>query len=173
MHYKTTFFLFCLALLIPQSSVFAVENTNASDVFEDFKKLVGTYTKKKGADGGRIYYRLIANNSALLEEWKSASGREELTIFHMNNDDLMATHYCAANIQSTMKLVWPPQGRKLEFKLHSVSNLKTPESPHNSGFAYEFTEDGKIYRDEYWMKNSVQEHSSQVLIPIFNANQLP
>ena len=50
------------------------------------------------------------------------------TIYHMDGDRLMATHYCAA--QNQPRMVLKPGGEKLQFEFLDVTNLKSPEAGH-------------------------------------------
>ena len=126
-------------------------------IFEKFKGLAGTFQEVKGeGKPARIEYHLISRGSALTETWHmpagdyGPNGKEELTVFHMDNGILVATHYCAANIQSTMKLDPESPPGTYNFILHSASNLASPDDSHNSAFGYTFEDENTLYRSEQW-----------------------
>ena len=52
----------------------------------------------------RADYRSISNDSALVETWRSASGRETMTVYFVDGGTLQATHYCAQGNQPTLSL---------------------------------------------------------------------
>ncbi len=135
-----------------------IMQTDDAAIFETFKTLEGVF-HEVDTDGtpARIEYRLIARGTALTETWYMPAGqygpdgKEELTVFHMNNGKLVATHYCGVGIQSTMHLKTDPQTGEHKFLLHSISNLPSPEASHNSGFGYRFDGEDSIQRSEEWM----------------------
>lgn len=133
-------------------------------VFEQFKALEGTY-EEIGMDGApaRVEYRLISRGTALTETWYMPVGKEELTVFHMDNGTLVATHYCASNMQSTMTLGPSADGGdQFPFQLRSISNQADPDAAHNSAFGYSFDRHGHIHRSEEWTTggNAVSEMMS-------------
>ncbi|MFK8015988.1 MAG: hypothetical protein AB8G17_11180 [Gammaproteobacteria bacterium] len=141
-----------------------VTNIEHSAVFDKMKALVGEYQEVADADeSARVSYQLISNGSALTETWNMASGKKELTVFHMDQDELVATHYCAANIQSTMALSSLSEDGVYNFRLRSISNLPSAESPHNSGFGYRFSDDKEIFRNEIWSRAGEESVSDLML----------
>lgn len=119
-------------------------------VFEKIKKLEGYYLEDEVPENAaKVTYELWSRDTAVMEIWQMPTKRE-FTVFHMDGDKLVATHYCGNRIQVTMDLVWPAQNDTYEFKARYVSNHAGPDAPYNSGFSYRFLEDGNIWRNEAW-----------------------
>jgi hypothetical protein len=136
------------------------------DVFNKMKSLAGMYTRLSAPELGTIEYRVIANESALMEIWNKPDGRTELTVFHMNNGQFQATHYCTAGMQPTLVLSdFNSDINKATFTIKSVSNLDAPDQPHAAGFSYTFLEDGSVHRTETWAYGSERKQSEQTLVP--------
>jgi hypothetical protein len=99
-----------LILLLSSAPAFQLEAEESkaltpAETFEALKKLCGEW-KGTTANGGaeKITYRLIAADTVLLEAWVLSSGREALTVYHRDGDDLIATHYCPRGNQPRLKL---------------------------------------------------------------------
>lgn len=128
--------------------------------FEKMKGLVGTYDEVDAeSKGARVDYTLISRGSALVENWTFASGKGEMTVFHMDNGILIATHYCASGIQSTMKLAPSSTPEVYDFTLRSATNLPNPDRAHNSGFGYTVSNLNRVDRTEIWTSKGEKSKS--------------
>src|SRR5262249_23574462 len=47
----------------------------------------------------RVSYRLVSNDSVLVQSFVTGSGKETMTVFHADGARLLATHYCAQGNQ--------------------------------------------------------------------------
>ncbi len=93
-----------------------------SPQFEQMKKLVG---KWEGTFGGRpttTEFRLTGDGSALMEIMASGTPFEMVTIYHMDGDRFLATHYCAAHNQPRMEAL-KGDGNTVEFKYIDGTNI--------------------------------------------------
>ena len=58
-----------------------------------------------------LIYRVTSNGSALMEECRPENGREMVTMFSVDGDHLIATHYCSAKNQPQMATSTIPMRR--------------------------------------------------------------
>ena len=131
----------------------SVSDIDAKQAFARFRQLVGHFrTVEEPEDAARVVYELWSRDTALMEQWHMADGTKEFTVFSMDGDDFIATHFCAIGVQSTMQLQMPVTNGRYEFKIVAARNLPNPGAMHNSGFSYTFHDDGSITRREYWTK---------------------
>ena len=83
-----------LLLLLTATAAFA--ESDAQKSFDKLKSLVGSW-QGKGTEGQpmQISYRVTSGGSALLSE---IQGKDEdmITMFHLDGDRLLMTHYCGA-----------------------------------------------------------------------------
>src|SRR5579862_770130 len=79
--------------------------TSTKDAFEKMKSLVGTWEQPSGGHTFRTVYRLTGADSALMETLGPNTPEEMVSMYHMDDDRLLLTHYCAAHNQPTLKLV--------------------------------------------------------------------
>jgi hypothetical protein len=126
--------------------------------FERLKTLVGEWrgTSAKGRTFG-ITYRLSAGDTVLVETWALASGRESLTLYHLDGDDLVATHYCPIGNQPRMKLKRWSGGDVLDFAFVSATNLPDPNVAHQDSFRLELIDAAHIARSETYLENGAGE----------------
>ncbi len=111
---------------IPAASVAPPSATGA---FDRLRGLVGDWDAS--LPGGKSYhvsFRLISSDSALVETYTSASGRETLTIYTVDGDRLLATHYCAQGNQPRLALT--AAAGALAFDFVDATNLRDPASSH-------------------------------------------
>jgi hypothetical protein len=121
--------LFGLALSL---AVTALAGTNAltpKEAFAQLKKLVGTW-EGAGDDAGKgmkVVYRLTGAGTTLIETQMAGTPMEMVSMYHMDGNDLMMTHYCAAGNQPTMKYK-PGNASSLDFDFVKGSNMKPDDS---------------------------------------------
>ncbi len=119
-----------LTLALSAVSAGAATLTSAS-AFEKLGSLVGDWEAKseKGAVV-RINYRLVAAESVLVQTYKTPSGRETLTVFHLDGASLIATHYCAQGNQPRLRLDSASTNKALAFLFFDATNLPDSRASH-------------------------------------------
>jgi len=82
-----------------------------------------------------VAYRLIADGTTLMEEMRPAASAPMITMFSVDGDRLLATHYCSAGNQPQMATgaIASTDSSSVEFSLLRVTGLKTPGDWHNTG----------------------------------------
>lgn len=82
----------------------SAQEVGPADVFNQLKSLVGAWEGK--TETGRLLrvdYKLSAGETVLVETWTLGAGRESMTLYHMDNQDLVATHYCPIGNQPRLR----------------------------------------------------------------------
>src|SRR5919202_6385105 len=112
----------------------AAEKPNSILAFEHLTSLVGEWKGTQDGTEMRLTYTLTANGSALMEEFR-AGETVMITMFTVDGDHLIATHYCSAGNQPQMmtKAITDPSAKSLTFSLAHVHGMKTPGDWHNTG----------------------------------------
>jgi len=117
-----------LLLLLTATAAFA--ESDAQKSFDKLKSLAGSW-EGKGTEGQpmQISYRVTSGGSALLSE---IQGKEEdmITMFHLDGDRLLMTHYCGAGNQPRMVASTSPDGKTLTFDFLDATNLASPDDGH-------------------------------------------
>ncbi|HET9627231.1 MAG TPA: hypothetical protein VFP84_37985 [Kofleriaceae bacterium] len=102
----------------------------APRAFERMRGLIGNWVAAlPNGKPYRVSFRLIAGDSALVETYTTASGKETMTIFTLDGDRLLATHYCAQGNQPRLALRGEGDG-PLAFDFVDVTSLRDPASSH-------------------------------------------
>jgi hypothetical protein len=119
-----------MVLVFASSSLMA--QTDAQKSFDKLKTLVGAW-EGKGAEGQtiRVTFRLTGNGSALMSE--IAEPENMVTMFHMDGDRLLMTHYCGAGNQPRMRALTSTDGKSIPFEFLDVTGLTKAQPGHMSG----------------------------------------
>jgi hypothetical protein len=139
-------------VVVGASATPAAERSPSSLTFEHLASLVGEW-KVVGVQAGseaQVTYRLIADGSVLMEEFRPKDGPVMVTMFSVDGDRLIATHYCSARNQPQMATaaLTEPDVKSLAFSLVRVTGLKSPEDWHNTGLVVTL-EEGDRFTQEW------------------------
>ena len=108
-------------------AVHKVAATGAYSVaFEELTQLVGTWKATDTEKPLHFRYHLTGGASALVETvyGNDLSDTSMSTVYHLDGEDLMLTHYCGAGNQPRMKAVsYDPERRLVRFDFLDVTNL--------------------------------------------------
>jgi hypothetical protein len=77
-------------------------------------------------------FRETGGGSALLSEIRSSHEYPEnlISVFHLDGDRLVMTHYCSAGNQPRMQASASPDGKTITFDFFDATNLLAPEAEH-------------------------------------------
>ena len=116
-----------LLFVFVTSAAFAASAAQKS--FEELKALDGTW-EGKSLNGQRleVAYRVTSNGSAIISEIK---GKEDMiSMFNLDGDRVLLTHYCAVGNQPRMVASASPDGKTFTFDFVDATNLPTPDAAH-------------------------------------------
>jgi hypothetical protein len=125
------------------------EKPNSVLAFERLTSLVGEWKGVQDGTEMKLIYTLTADGSALMEEFRAAQS-VMVTMFTVDGDHLIATHYCSAGNQPQMITgpITDPSARSLAFTLSRVTGMKTPQDWHNTGLTV--TLEDKQHLTQLW-----------------------
>ncbi|MGH9540223.1 MAG: hypothetical protein ACRD3H_20020 [Terriglobales bacterium] len=124
---KTVRIAITLLFVLATTAAFAASAAQKS--FDALKVLDGAWegTVKNGQPV-EVDYRLTAGGSALMSEIK---GKEDMiTMFHLDGERLLMTHYCSAGNQPRMVANPSPDGKTFSFTFLDATNVATPDAAH-------------------------------------------
>ena len=124
---KTVRIAVTVLFLFVTSAAFAASAAQKS--FEELKALDGTW-KGKSLNGQplEVAYRVTSNGSAIMSEIK---GKEDMiSMFNLDGDRVLLTHYCAVGNQPRMVASASPDGKTFTFEFVDATNLPTPDAAH-------------------------------------------
>jgi len=116
------------------TAALAADKTKSEEAFDRLAALKGEWKGQTDGVDTTLMYTLTANGSALMEQCRPDKGREMITMFTVDGDHLIATHYCSARNQPQMATAAITDAQKpLAFSLVRVTGLKSPDDFHNTG----------------------------------------
>ena len=141
-----------LALAFGGGSTGSAKDLSAAETFEELKKLRGEW-KGVTPEGGteKVSYRLVAADTVLLESWVLSSGREALTVYHRDGDNLIATHYCPRGNQPRLKLASASTEKGFFFEFVSATNLPDTDAAHQHRFEIQIHRPDSFTRGETYL----------------------
>jgi hypothetical protein len=122
-----------MALLLSATAV-AADRTKSEKAFDRLASLQGDWEGEQKGTKIRVTYTLTANGSALMEQFRPDKGPVMITMFTVDGDHLIATHYCSARNQPQMVTSAITDAQKpLVFSLARITGLNSPDDWHNTG----------------------------------------
>jgi len=116
------------------ASALAADKTKSEEAFDRLTSLQGEWQGMADGVNTTLIYTLTANGSTLMEQCRPEKGHEMITMFTVDGDHLIATHYCSAKNQPQMATPTITDAQKpLAFSLVRVTGLKSPGDFHNTG----------------------------------------
>lgn len=122
-----------LATAIPTSA----QQTSSAEAFAQLKTLVGTWdvTERDNPNTKEVAtYAMTGGRAVLAEDLRAPEGRSAqmghmYTTYHMDNGQLVLTHFCGAGNQPRMRMKSVEAGgKKIAFEMYDITNLATPDS---------------------------------------------
>lgn len=147
-------------IIIVQFSILAKDN--AEKGFEMLKSLAGEW-QGKTSQGKSVHlsYEIVSNGSVLMETLKPEQEPEMITLYHLNKDKLMLTHYCSAKNQPRMKLEKiDPDSKEFHFSFLDITNLLKPEDGHMRGLTLTIVDEDHLKQGWTW-KQGDQEQTNE------------
>ena len=149
--------LMLAAIGSPQAASPAKQATPAGAMFDKLKSLVGEWEGTMNEGGQQnpatTSFRLVSDGSALMNVLGGGTPHEMVTMFHLDNSDLLATHYCAAHNQPRFRLVPSSEQNVITFDFKDATNLSSPTAPHMVGLKITLLDANHHYEDWTFLEN--------------------
>jgi len=136
----------------PRSS--AGEKAKSAAAFEKLISLVGEWEGTNSAGAVKATYTLVSGGTALMERLQSTNEPEMITLYSLDGDHLMMTHYCSAGNQPQMKTATITElNGALTFQAYQITGLKSPDDAHMTGLTLKMPDNDHFtqqwtYRDK-------------------------
>ncbi len=134
------------------------ESKNKAE-FEKLKSLEGVW-EGESSDGNpaHVSYKVVSAGSTVMETIDHTHMAEMMvTMYHLDGDNLMMTHYCSAGNQPRMRLV-SSTPNSLTFKMFDATNLASDNDGHMSGVTITWTDKDHITSDWVYSKDGKEQH---------------
>jgi hypothetical protein len=142
----------------------SISQSKAAPGFEKLSSLVGEWRGEDSRGGKlKVSYELIANGTSLIETLRPEKEPNMVTIYHLDGDNLMMTHYCSMNNQPRMRAAAATGDiKRLDFSLVDATNLSNSSDAHMSQLVLTFQD--KDHLSHEW----TMTHGDQKMPVVFN-----
>ena len=130
----------------PPAAARSAGAVDAKAAFAKLKTLAGDWEGGIGTpDGpkGEVRYRVTGAGSALVETQFPGLAHEMVTVYHLDGNDLVLTHYCAAKNQPRMKLASATE-TEFVFEFAGGTNLDPARDFHMHDSTIRITAPGRV-----------------------------
>ena len=165
---STFFTTLAAGLLAVAVSAGAESKTPPSNAqrFDALKRLAGDWVEadKDGKPTDKLVssFRVISAGSAVEETMFHGSDHEMVTMYHLDGDDLMLTHYCSLGNQPRLKAEPDADPDRIVFKFVGATNLKSSDDHHIHQATFKFQGDDHFQAE--WVSNKDGKECHQVVL---------
>jgi hypothetical protein len=101
--------------------------SNAAQAFEKLKTLVGTWEATTSKGKVTTTFELASKGTALIEHLTVASGEDMVTVYYVDGNRLILTHYCEGGNQPRMQATtFDANSQSIDFHFVDGTNVQTP-----------------------------------------------
>lgn len=142
------------------------EAITAAQALERFEALAGRWagTNSRG-QRVTLEYEIVANGTAVLERLDMHAPDEQvhdmLTVYHLDGDRLMLTHYCAAGNQPRMRAT-ELRADVVAFDFIDGTSLESDSTGHMHRAEFDFSRPGRLVSRWTWRENGEDRHIESI-----------
>ncbi|HTS37938.1 MAG TPA: hypothetical protein VMH04_19840 [Candidatus Solibacter sp.] len=136
--------------------------TDAQKAFTTIKSMPGTWEGKvvEGHDMGsslQVTFKVVSGGTAVMSE---ILGHEDMvSMFNMDGNRLLLTHYCAIGNQPRMEASASADGKTITFNYVDATNLASPDAGHMERMVLTLLDDNH-HTEEWTFIDHGKEHRS-------------
>ncbi len=137
--------LIAVLVVVASHSAFAGDAPaapSAQSTFDRLKALEGTWVGTAGFGEEKspttVTYKLTGAGSVVMETLFGGTNEEMVTMYHVDRDRLMLTHYCAGQNQPRMRAIPTADPNTIRFVYLDATNLASARDAHMHAAAITF-----------------------------------
>ena len=119
----------------------------AEQAFDRLKALEGTWIDVDGTFGSKgaeaVTYKVSSGGHSVVETFPIATRYEMVTVYHLDRNELVLTHYCTSNTQPRMTSTGL-QGNVVSFSFAGGTNIDPAKTSHMHSAKIEFVSADEI-----------------------------
>ena len=100
-------------------------------------------------DALEIVFEITARGKTVVERWETATGLHSMTVYHLDDDTVVATHYCPQGNQPRLETVAGDAGT-ISFRFRDITDLD-PGEAHTQTLVFAPQADGSLKRTEVYL----------------------
>ena len=99
-----------------------------------------------------VEYRVTAGDGTVIETLMPGTPHEMVTMYHMDGDSLMLTHYCMLQNQPRMRALPSDTSDVIQFKFLDGTGMKSTDESHMHEVTFTFTDNDHFAETGYYVK---------------------
>jgi hypothetical protein len=127
-----------LMLALSLFTTAALAQSQAQSAFDQLKALAGSWDGTIEGKTMHVSLRVTSMGNALIHEMKGDGPEDPITVFHLDGERLVLTHYCDAGNQPHMAATISPDGRSIVFNFVDATNLLGSQHGHMQRVTFTF-----------------------------------
>jgi hypothetical protein len=131
----------------------------AEDKFEKIKSLAGDW-QGVNPEGKPVVatYEVVSNGSAVMERLEPAGEPTMITMYHLDGNYLMMTHYCSAMNQPRMRATSDTDNENvINFSFLDITNLAKPSDGHMNKLQMNFKDEEHLSSHWTYVENNKEK----------------
>lgn len=154
-----------LAVLLFSSVMFAATPPapfgDASAAFARLKTLTGEWAATTDMGKSRLTYEVISGGNAVIEHESMEKEPDMITVYYLDGNRLLLTHYCAAGNQPRMEArTFDAQAGELRFQFLDATNL-TGTAGHMHNVTLHFVDKNHLATEWQFFENGQQKFTEK------------
>jgi len=151
-----------IMLALTFAATVSYAQTDAQKAFSTLKTLPGTW-EGSGMESAssnapvRVNFKITGDGSAIMSEIQGHA--DMISMFHMDGDRLLLTHYCSVGNQPRMQASASPDGKTLTFNFVDATNLSSPDAGHMQKMILTVLDENH-HREEWVFVDHGKEHKA-------------
>jgi len=115
---------------------------DAASAFAFLKTLAGDWERasgdhEHGSSSGAVSFKVTAAGSSIVETYNAGEPSEMVSIYHMDGNQLLLTHYCALRNAPIMRFEKSDKPGEIKFEFHGGTNFDPKVDAHVHEGAFE------------------------------------
>jgi hypothetical protein len=127
-----------LSLVVLLISTAALAQSAAQKSFEQLKGLAGSWEGTMEGQTMHVSLRVTSMGNTLMHEMRGPGPDDPITMFNLDGDRLLLTHYCDAGNQPRMVATVSPDGKTIVFNFLEATNLLSTQMGHMQRVTFTF-----------------------------------
>ena len=152
-----------VACVLTAMLTMAQSQSPAVEGFERLKSLEGDWIDADGVFGEKgkvaVTYRVSGAGHTVVETFPVGTPHEMVTVYHLDGQQLVLTHYCTSNTQPRMTSAGL-KGNALAFEFSGGSNIDPTKTSHMHAATIEFVSSDEIKGTWVNWNHGKSDHSS-------------
>lgn len=137
-------------------------NNDAAAAFAKLKTLSGEWEANTDMGKTHLAYEVVSGGNAVVEHESSEKMPEMITVYHLDGNRLLLTHYCAAGNQPRMEAsAFDAQSGELRFRFLDATNLSNPSAGHMRNVTLHFVDSNHLSAEWQFFENGQQKFTEK------------